>query len=105
MNKFDADWVSPEDMRDDVHPLAVLDTEDPIMECAGCGLPVPMELKGTIYCCPECEDKALDEALLAYAAEEAVREAKGVDVFAQLFPQIVAAPEPCDPFIECSCPH
>lgn len=102
MNKFDADWVSPEDMRDDVHPLAVLDTEDPIMECASCELPVPMEQGGNIYCSAECESKAFEQALLNNAVEEA--RATG-DIFGEMFPRIVASAEPCDPFIQCSCRH
>jgi len=100
MNMIERNWVSPEDMRSDIHPLAVLDTQDPIRECAGCGLPVPVGIHN-IYCSEPCEDRALEEALLINAIEEA--KAKD-DIFGQLFPEIAMLPD-CDPFIDCSCGH
>lgn len=68
MNKFDCDWVSPENMRSDMHPLAVLDSENPITECVACGLPVPEEANGDIYCNKACQDAQISEAILNDAA-------------------------------------
>lgn len=94
-------WVKPEDRRADIHPLAVVDTDEPIMECAGCGLPVPMEVNGNIYCCAACEDKAFEVALIDNAIAEAIA---ADDIFGQMFPQVAMLPD-CDPFVECSCNH
>lgn len=57
--------------RSDVHPCALVETDDPIQECATCGLPVPMESDRGIYCDPACENMALDNALWENAIEEA----------------------------------
>jgi hypothetical protein len=92
--------------RSDVHPAALVETDEPIMECATCGLPVPMEANGDIYCDKACENTALEEALWEDAIEEAVRKHKdtGPDIFAQMFPSVVAMPEPeCPTLVECSC--
>lgn len=103
MRMFDAEWVRPEDIHGDVSPIAIVESDNPIMECATCELPVPMERGGDIYCCKACEDAALDEALLEDAINDAVRKAKqkDADIFATLFPQVVALPEP--ELFDCSC--
>ena len=89
---FDNDSIG----RSDVHPLAAVETDDPMMECLTCGLPVPEEAHGDVFCNEQCKEEALLAAI--FAAEDK-------DFFAWLFPQVVAAEEPGLPECECSCNH
>jgi hypothetical protein len=49
--------------RADVHPLAHVETEHPITECLACGMPVPMEADGDVYCNKTCEAEHFDKAM------------------------------------------
>jgi len=49
--------------RSDMHPLARVESEYPITECLFCGMPVPMENDGDVYCNKACQDAHLDIAL------------------------------------------
>ena len=97
MTMLKREWQRLEDCRPDVHPLAIVDTDYPMMACVECGLPVPMEDEGNIYCCQSCEDTAMEEALwqdridTAKAIIAAEREA---DIFAKHFPEVVDLREP-----------
>lgn len=81
------------------------DDEYSIVECLTCGLPVPEEAAGNVFCDSVCENKAIDEALWKAAIEESMAKERDVpvmDVFANMFPVIVPMPKPAaDDF--CSC--
>jgi hypothetical protein len=49
--------------RSDVHPLAVIETENPISECMTCSMPVPMDSEYDVYCDSTCQDVHLNEAI------------------------------------------
>jgi len=96
----------------DVHEFAILDSGVPMRECESCGLPVPLEAGDDIYCDAACQDKAMDEAILNDAIAQTmdelavVRKRKEGGMFAELFPQVFALPEPkLLHTAKCSCHH